>query len=403
MKSVRFGFLWGLLLFGLSTGWAQDYGESPTLAERVAAGTLPPVEERLPEEPLVLEPETIGTYGGTLTTAYKFLGSWPNEVNSLIGFGGLAKVDAEGNIVPDIAEGWELSPDARELTLRLRPGMKWSDSAPFTADDIVFWYEDVLLNEELTPVVPNWFRPGGETFALEKVDDHTVVMRFAAPNPTITARFVNPGASLYLPRHYLEAFHPRYADEAELDVMVEEGGFETVAQFFQNKLLSYNYTDSRGEVGAPTLLPYTISDRSTSLVTLARNPYYWKVDAEGNQLPYIDSIRARLVEDSEVVETQAINGELDWYPGVAGNLGLYTRNAAEEDYRVILWREGSGAQTGLFVNQTHADPDLREAFSGRAFPASSFARHRPGRDQQPHLSRPGLADPEHRGSAVEVL
>jgi len=132
-------------------------------------------------------------------------------------------------------------------------------------------------------------------------------------------------------------------------------------------LLAYNYTDSRGEVGAPTLLPFVISGRSTSAVTLERNPYFWKVDTEGQQLPYIDGIRAQLVEDAEVVETKAINGELDWYPGVASNLGLYTRNAETEDFRVILWREGSGAQAGFFINQTHKDEGLREVFQDPRF------------------------------------
>ena len=132
------------------------YHEAPMLAEMVAAGDLPPVEERLPDEPLVEEVvDEIGQYGGTLRRA--FLGPGDHNNYTRVVYDALVRHAPDGSeVIPHIAKGWESNDDFTEWTVFLREGMKWSDGAPFTADDIMFWYEHILLNEDLNPTVPVW-------------------------------------------------------------------------------------------------------------------------------------------------------------------------------------------------------------------------------------------------------
>ena len=163
------------------------YSEAPMLAERVAAGELPPVDERLPEEPLVVYPEeSIGQYGGTLrigTISANLFGGDIGRVGPTVPT--LLRISKDGRgAVPNVLKDWEMSDDFKTLTMYFRKGMKWSDGAPLTADDWMFRWEDMMLNPDLTPVLGQWFRVGGEPMKVTKVDDYTVQIEFAAPNPS---------------------------------------------------------------------------------------------------------------------------------------------------------------------------------------------------------------------------
>jgi len=173
----------GLLMAG-PAAWAQagKYKEAPSLAEQVKAGKLPPVEARLPQIPLVVPVvDKVGEYGGTWRRA--FLG--PADANNYVRvvYDALFRFSPDGaKIEPKIAEGAEPSADFKTWTIKLRKGSKWSDGQPFTADDILFWYNDVLLNKELTPTLPGWIKsPDGTAAKVEKVDDNTVRFTYAAP------------------------------------------------------------------------------------------------------------------------------------------------------------------------------------------------------------------------------
>ena len=157
----------------------SDSKEAPSLAEMVAAGTLPPLEERLPLEPMVIEPEeSIGTYGGTWRAGLRG-GSDNAWIYRTIAYEQMTRWERDwSGVRPNIAKGWDVSDDSTEYTFYLREGMRWSDGEPFTSDDVVFWYEDVLMNEELTPSVPNWLMAGDEPVVVEAVDDYTVKFSF---------------------------------------------------------------------------------------------------------------------------------------------------------------------------------------------------------------------------------
>lgn len=163
---------------------AQDmYGESPALAEMVAAGDLPAVADRLPENPMVVQPiDSVGEYGGTWTRAWR-------GINDFHAYGRTVYEpilrwprDPKDGIQPGLAESWEWNDDGTQLTLFLRKGLKWSDGAPFSVDDILFWWEAIENDEEVTPAIHSEWVVNGEPMTLEKIDDTTLQMNFAGPN-----------------------------------------------------------------------------------------------------------------------------------------------------------------------------------------------------------------------------
>jgi peptide/nickel transport system substrate-binding protein len=242
--------LFTLLLVGLLGAGvisAQDFAESPMLAEMVEAGTLPPLSERLPVNPAVVEPfNEVGTYGGTMRVGFTgtnpgwgglwYIAGWENLVSWAPDFSG---------VVPNIAESWEISDDVREYTFHLREGMKWSDGAPFTADDIMFYIEDILFNEELSPSGPiaDWLpREGMEDFVAEKIDDYTVKFIFPDPQGTLLFNLATwSGRHItFFPKHYLSQFHADYNENIDELVAAEEGVEDWVGLF--NKMAATGTT-----------------------------------------------------------------------------------------------------------------------------------------------------------------
>ena len=185
-RRIMFGLtapLFGLLLGGQAVqAQAPRYNEAPTLAEQVRANQLPPVQDRLPEQPLLVPTaERTGEYGGVWRRA--FLG--PADANNYVRvvYDALFRHSPDGSkIEPKIALSAEPSADFRVWTIKLRKGARWSDGAPFGADDILFWYKDVLQNKDLMPTIPGWVRnKDGSPAKVEKVDDTTV--RFTYNDP----------------------------------------------------------------------------------------------------------------------------------------------------------------------------------------------------------------------------
>jgi len=328
-----------------------QYKESPMLTAQVAAGELPPVDERLPVEPLVIDViEGIGEYGGIWEQAV----TGQADANGASGYSHEPFVmfdDTCSQFQPNLAKAVEISDDGTEFTFTLREGHHWSDGELFTADDLVFWYEDVILNDELTPAKPTWLTSGGELGVVEKVDDFTVKFTFAQPHgfflQTLAFVWGGHGGRVGLPAHYLEQFHADYADAAELQAKVDEAGFETWVELFQDKTaspaLAYDLPSLRAWVLAEPGPPWVFE----------RNPYYYKVDSEGNQLPYIDSVRLQSVEDKQMVTLKAVAGELGLQSrNVAfSDLPLYMQNREQGDYRVIKAMSEHPTGVTFFPNQ----------------------------------------------------
>jgi peptide/nickel transport system substrate-binding protein len=368
-----FRFLLVLLAAFMMAATAQ---EAPMLAERVANGDLPPVEERLPENPLVLEPvERVGTYGGTWRTVL-LGGTDANHIRRTIGYEGLLRWNPEWDeIIVNLAESYEASDDATEFTFHLRRGVKWSDGEPFTADDIVFWYEDVVLNEELTPVIPPFLTTGEEDVpgTVEKIDDYTVTFRFAESNGRFLLDMaggdgVRPAS---YPRHYYEQFHIDYNPEG-IDALVAEEGVADWVELFENKGHAQDWATPHWQNPERPMLNawVPVTPYEGTRFTAERNPYYFKVDPEGNQLPYIDRVVYDIVEDIEIILLRVMNGEIDMldrHIGAPANRAVLFDNMERGDYRFFDAPSAFMNTLVIPLNQTHRDPVKREIFQNKDF------------------------------------
>ncbi len=362
-----------VLVLGFSALGLAYYNEAPMLKERVAKGELPSVEQRLPKNPLVIIPyENVGRYGGTFHVLHCNPNALEDGVN-VIGKETILKLNPEdgATIEPNLATAWEISEDKKTVTLYLREGVKWSDGHPFTADDILFWWEDVILNDELTPVKPtqDW-APGGEMMKVHKIDDYTVELEFAIPYSAVLIRLATWAEenAFYLPKHYLKQFHPRYTDPEELDRLAKAEGFETWWQLFGAKrVLGFNENHQNPE--GPVLRAFKPISRTQNRVVFERNPYYWKVDTEGNQLPYVDRVVLELVTDVEVYNLKAATGEMDiaQWNITLDNMPVFLENAERNGYRVLTYQTAWPCMMFYMPNMTHKDPAMRALFGDKRF------------------------------------
>ncbi len=347
-----------------------SFNEAPMLAEMVAAGELPPVEERLPREPLVLQPlHEIGEYGGELSGAglAPYLSS--EVMNRPSGMDKLIFWDPTGTYhVPSVAKDWDHSEDGRELTFYLREGMRWSDGAPFTAADIEFWWEDVYLNEELWPARDAKLRTEGGEPTFEAIDEYTVRWTFQDPYWTILDVFAESYSSVscgsvlawlrsrgpYHPKHYATQFHADYADEASLQAAMDELEVDNWVMLYESKI------DWARTPEMPVLAPWmTVQPMQTETHTLVRNPYYWAVDSAGNQLPYIDRWTIDYVADVEVLTLRTAAGEYTFqYRRLTHqSLPLLARMGQEANYTVYLDKAQMGALEQIQFNMSYALDD----------------------------------------------
>jgi peptide/nickel transport system substrate-binding protein len=358
---------------------AQTYGESPVLADQVAAGTLPPVEERMPFNPAVVEPfNEPGTYGGSLRVGFVgnnpgwggmwYIAGWENLV--------IWKPDFTG-VVPNIAESYEVSPDVTEYTFKLREGMRWSDGQPFTADDIMFYIDDILFNEEISPAGPvaDWLpADGAEEFKAEKLDDYTVKFTFANSYGTFLYNIATwSGRHIaFFPKHYLMQFHADYNEDIQTLVDQEDGVEDWVGLFNKkaagptDDIQNYHNMPER-----PTLYPWIVTEPlgAGTTVTYERNPYYWKVDSEGNQLPYIDEVVGVTYQDAESRTFAMLNGDVDYVKDPGDENRIIDFEAVDEGKPIAISQQisdGSNTNT-IHFNRTVADPVKAEIFANKDF------------------------------------
>jgi ABC-type transport system substrate-binding protein len=354
------------------------FQEAPQLAELVKAGKLPAVAERLGQDPLVIKPvHDIGKYGGIWRRG--FIG--PADVFN--GFRAamndkILYFDYTGTqVVPNLAKGWELSADGRITTIFLRRGMKWSDGHPFSADDFMFWYQDMYQNKDLVPTQSPVMTINFKSVELEKVDSYTV--RFVSPDPyyllpEILAAVLDLGGHArwgrlamggFAPAHYLKQFHPKYVARETLDQQVKEAKFDNWVALFKFK------NDSTLNPELPVVTPWkTTTPINTPIWTLERNPYFYGVDTAGNQLPYIDKIVMTLAENLEVLNLRAIAGEYDKQARHIDlqKLPVLLENQQKGGYKVYLDPSDQGTDVALWFNMSYeADPEIATWLTNRDF------------------------------------
>ncbi|MCB9152215.1 MAG: ABC transporter substrate-binding protein [Caldilineaceae bacterium] len=341
---------------------ADGAHEAPMLAEKVAAGELPPLDERIPNDPLVIEPYgEIGQYGGTM---HRFDTSTDGSHLAMFqyGYSPVHWVQDGLDKRPGLAKEWSFNDDKTEYTLIFREGTRWSDGEPFTVDDFLYWWEEMVLNPEHTDVPPDYLISGGKVADITKVDDYTLNFKFAAPSPLFLDRLAMwpngtvPGSErLFVPKHYLEQFNPDFSDEYDTFEVHDEK------------------MDWRANPEAPVLNPWMpVEYEPGTRMKLERNPYYYAVDTAGNQLPYIDYLDVTFVEDSEVARLRVLAGEQEFCGRMCqstplSDLSLFRDAESEVGLVNGLWDSGGGSGPSVFVNWTHQDPDKRALYQDKTF------------------------------------
>jgi peptide/nickel transport system substrate-binding protein len=375
MKFLSTAVLTLSVLIGLggscSAQATSKYKESPQLAELVKANKLPPVDARMPEQPLLVPlVDSVGQYGGVWRRA--FLG--PADANNYVRvvFDSLFRFSPDGSkIEPKIASSAEPSADFKSWTVNLRKGARWSDGTPLTADDIMFWYKDVLLNKDLTPTLPGWMRNSDGTPAVvEKLNDYSVKFSFQAPATMfLTALVAADGGdrtyAAFLPAHYLKKFHPTYTSKEEIDKLVAGAGFKTWTELFATR------NAPPENIERPTMAAWIASSRvSDPVFTLKRNPYYIGVDKDGQQLPYIDEVRFTYFADTQALNLAAIAGEFDIQERhiQMNNYPVFKDQEKIGKYKVITWPTFGGADAVVMFNQTYkGDAEMGKLMATKEF------------------------------------
>ena len=326
------------------TGWAGLL-ETPFFAQQVAGGTLPKVDARLPAEPAVVD--SAGRPGGEL----RMLMASPKDTKMMVvyGYARLVGLTPSLTLAPDILKAIDMQ-DGRIFTLHLRKGMKWSDGHPFTSEDFRFWFEDVASNKKLSPSgLAVDLVPDGDKPRFEVLDETTVRYSWSRPNPLFLPDIAGPDPLfIYAPAHYLKQFHAKYVDPDKLDLLVKQSGVREWTVLYYRHAAMYKNDNP----DLPSLEPWILRTKPPAdRFIFERNPYYYRVDKAGNQLPYIDRVVMSLA-DSHLISAKTAAGASD----------LQARYLAFEDYtflrqgedrnhyKVGLWQTGPGSQFALYPN-----------------------------------------------------
>ncbi len=343
-------------------GPPSQYNEAPMLADLVAAGELPPVDERLPSNPLVMPvAETIGNYGGTMRRGFSGVSDrfGPTKVQDRF----LAWYDQNLTMQPRMAESWEINEDASEWIFHLREGMKWSDGTAFDTSAFTWWWENAAQNTDITPAIPVAFVTGTERtpMQMEAVDDYTLKLSFAHPNPLFIFRVGRYFDQMPVPGHYMAQFHMELTeDKDKLQADATAAGFNSWFEYYVDR--NYWYLNPE----RPSVAPWIAKNQlSSELFLMERNPYFFAVDPEGNQLPYIDTVNHRLFENPEVFGLRVINGEIDFQARHVqlSNFTLYKESEEAGDYQVFIGT--SAGHPAVQLNLTTKNDRLREFFNQR--------------------------------------
>ncbi|MGD8703096.1 MAG: ABC transporter substrate-binding protein [Desulfosarcina sp.] len=385
----QFPFQFELAEFEKQCTCRLTFNDNPSIEKlnsRIAGNPtpLPPVKDRLPAEPLVIAPyETIGRYGGSLKGLSKGTESGTSDLLSIRHVNLVRYHDDLQTVLPNIAKDWQWNDDYTQLTMRLRKGHKWSDGQPFTAADIVFWYDDLILNPDVYEKTPDRWLFAGKPMKVSAIDDTTVKFTFPVPTPGILNRFAVDYGQPFQPKHFLMTFMKKYNPEA--DQLAKQKGLKDAAELLKKYYGGSDWKDVPTPLLSgfdsqvvPTLESHiVIEDTSTGRLMVA-NPYFHMVDTAGNQLPYINEIDEQYVKDKEVQNLKITNGEVTFKQQAVfiEDFPLLKENEAKGNYQVDL-APALGENVFYAFNTTVKDNVLRGIFNDLRFrQAMSLALNR---------------------------
>lgn len=359
---------------GILPALAAAGGEAPALKALVDAGTLPPLADRLPLNPMVVTPlREVGTYGGTWRSAIVGGGSL-SMLFRYQAYEPLMRYNPEWTgVIPNVAESVVANDAATEFTFKLRKGHKWSDGQPYTTDDVMFWYEDVFSNPEIEVTNQDHLIIGEDKAVFTKIDDVTFTVSFKTSNGLflLLLAWADSDQTTRFPKHYLSQFLPKYNPDA--DKLATEQGLSGWLQLFQKKSGAALEDDFFLNSEIPVLHAWKMKvapGESTETAVAERNPFYFKVDTAGNQLPYLDAISYALVADAQVLLLKCLQGEidlLDQYIGTPTNKSVLFDGKEQGGYDFYTTLSTQPNEMAICLNMTHPDAVKAALYSNKDF------------------------------------
>ncbi len=366
------------------TASAAFSAEPPDIGTAVEKGELPPMAERLPANPRVIDTSshgrTPGRYGGEMN----ILMSNTKDIRmmTVYSYARLVAFDQDYELVPDILEDFSVEDD-RIFTLTLREGHKWSDGAPFTSEDFRYYWEDVALNEDLSRGGPGQeMVVDGELPKFEVIDERTVRYTWSKPNPLFLPSLAGASPNyIFLPAHYMRQFHEKYADPAELEKAVKTRDMRDWVAL--HTVMARQYRPENPDL--PTLEPWAnTTPPPAEQFVFKRNPFFHRVDQNGMQLPYVGTVNMR-ISSEDLIAAKTGSGDSDLQARYLRFDDYTFLKSAEKTHpiRVALWKEGTGSRLSLVPNLNTGDEGWREVLQdARVRRALSLAVNRAEINQQ---------------------
>lgn len=356
-------------------------------------GSLPSIQQRLPAEPLVVAPyQNLGQYGGVFNGISKATESGTSDLLSVRHVNFMRFNDDLTQVVPNVATSWSFNNDYTQLTIKLRKGHKWSDGAPFTADDVVYWYNNLLMDPKVIKKPKDRFLSGGKPWQVTAVNAQTVKITTTAPQPGLPAMFATDFAQPFQPKHVLAQFDPKVSKNADrlAKKLGFKDGYDAITFYYgqsdwkdvptpmnKNKAQSDKMVAAGYPATAPTLESFIVVEDTPEGRRLVANPYFFQVDTKGQQLPYINEIKEVFIGDQDIQTAKMIAGDVS-YKAQAVNLPsapVLLENRKKGQYNIAL--RPNVALTSFSFNVNDKDPELRKIFSDIRFrKAASLAMDR---------------------------
>ncbi|HHK73733.1 MAG TPA: ABC transporter substrate-binding protein [Rhizobiales bacterium] len=344
---------------GRSAG-ATTLIETPNLLDEVLAGKLPAVEARIPAEPSVVRfapPKTAGHHGGDL----RLLMGRAKDIRQVVvyGYARLVAYDEHYKIVPDILKSFSVK-ESRIFTFTLRKGHKWSDGHPFTVEDFRYYWEDMALDKDISPLgPPKTLLVDGKLPKFEILDEHTVRYTWEKPNPFFLPALARANPLwIYRPAHYLKQFHAKYMDRKALAALVKKAHKRTWRALHFSRDRQYRSDNP----DLPSLQPWVNTTHPPAdRFIFARNPYYYRIDENGRQLPYINNVIVTIAS-GKLIAAKVGTGEADLQGRYLQfkNYTFLKQGEKRNHFNVRLWPTARGSHMALYPNLNARDPVWRK-------------------------------------------
>lgn len=374
---------WDLAEFEAAAGCKLEMKGNPASDELNGMiqgnGPLPSMADRVPEEALVVAPyESIGRYGGTLDGLSNATEAGTSDLLSTRHVNLVRFSDDLNTIVPNVAKSWKWNDDFTQLTFHLRKGHKWSDGAPFTGEDVEFWYEGLATDTNVIAKPKDYVLVAGETMTVDVPDPQTVVFNLPSPKPGLLSHFATSYAQGFQPKHFLGQFHPSYNDNADANAKAIgfDSGYEAVIGYYSQTdwtdrptpLLKMPETVANlPKAVMPSLESYVLIKEDTTSRHYVANPYFFMVDTAGNQLPYISEQDEVFINEDQVRVLKMVNAEIDYKSQsvVLSNAPTLLDGMEKGDYSIQL--KPTIAMDVFSFNVTSEDMEKRKVFGDLRF------------------------------------